>query len=133
MTIYEYVSRDCPSACTRDLSIPVSQADTDPTKALYDDGRMACPHGYTYKRVFTPRISRYRTVANPGTADEREFTTERQYARYLREKSAEATDYTGIEHSFVPTDFDDPDLQPKTEAFEQAAHRLNRDPHAPIA
>ena len=128
MALYEYLARDCPYACDRILTLPIESADSDTTKRLYDDGRMSCPHGVTYRRLFTPRISKYRAVANPGTADQREFTSEREYARHLRTESAKATDYTGIPHSFVPTDPSDPDMQPADDAAQRNLHdRLVRE------
>lgn len=118
MPMYEYVARDC--GCDRLLNLSIADADTDPTKHLYDEGQMACEaHGNVYRRVFSPRMSKYRSFSKDG---EREFTTPRSYARYLREQSDLATERTGIPHDFQPVDLRDPRVAPEDDAGLKEQH-----------
>jgi hypothetical protein len=118
MTIYEY---RC-DRCGDDYMLNVAW--DSPVKQQWDDGVFVHfdsplfnqesfdPCGGTYKRKFGFRISRYSVTEHAGTADERTFTTESSYARYLKSQSQHATDRTGIPHDFVPVDLMDESVRP---------------------
>lgn len=118
MPMYEYRARDC--GCDRLLSLSIDDADTDPTKALYESGQMVCEaHGNTYRRVFSYHKSKYRSYSRDGT---REFTTPRSYARHLAEESRRYTDRTGIPSNFQPVDLHDPAVAPSDDTGMKEQH-----------
>lgn len=120
--LYPYECRDC--GHRRDLSVPVDDALTDPTKLLYDNGQMSHGCGGTYRRVWRGvRISTYRNVVkDPRTGHDREVTSEREFAKILREQSTRATEYTGIVHDIQPIDLHDPSVAPHSDEGIKSQH-----------
>jgi hypothetical protein len=124
--LYPYRCDAC--GTTRDLSIAIELADTDPTKRLYDQGRMVHECGPessgTYKRVWRGvRISTYRNVVkDPRTGQDREVTSEREFQKILRDQSTRATDYTGIPHDYQPVDLHDPSVAPSSDQGIKSQH-----------
>lgn len=114
MALYEYVARDCPNTCTSIIMCGIARADTDPVKAAFDAGTESCAHGHPFRRRFDARAvtTHYHVVHAGGTSMEREFTSHRDYKRFLYDRSQEATDRTGIVHDFQPVDLNDPAVRP---------------------
>lgn len=113
MAVYEYRCDRCGNETV--VQCGVDEAPTHELKNALDGGGITCVvRGCpgSLKRRFGFRLSRYSVTEKPGTADERTFTTEAAYTRYLKSQSLAATDRTGIPHDFVPVDLMDESVRP---------------------
>jgi len=115
MPTYEYRCN-----CTRRREI-VCSAD-DPTKALYDAGRMTCETcAETYTRVFSFRAaSVMHSHFNDSVGEE--VSSMAGFKDALKRKSDAVTARTGIPHDFQPIDWHDPAVAPKSDAGMKETH-----------
>ena len=125
MATYEY---KCDACGDREyLHMSVEEAVDDDAKKWWDAGEVrhfhtevdACVGHYRddgwgyYRRVFGFHLSTYVAVDQPNSADERTFTTERAYQKFLDSRSQAATEATrGTPHDFQPVDLMDPRVRP---------------------
>ena len=109
MAIYEYRAKPC--GCEMEVSCAIGDVDDEYSKRALDRGDITCGrHGNVFKRVFSPKISRYVATSIDGTKD---FTSRRQYAQHLRDEGQRREDATGIPHNYEPIDINDPSVAPE--------------------
>ena len=116
MATYEYKCDVCGDR--KYLHMSVEEAVDNDDKRRCDAGMVphhldACVGWGHYRRVFGFHLSTYVAVDQPNSADERTFTTERAYQKFLDSRSQAATEATrGTPHDFQPVDLMDPRVRP---------------------